>query len=116
MRIAHGSRRNVFNREQGSVIDLQGVQKASVTDCAFDHSGRGGASIRFNEMRWDEITVSRCNLYESGRIASFWNTGIGDDMTGYEPRYADPQAGDYRQAPDSPLAGQATDGTNVGIN
>lgn len=87
-----------------------------MTDCAFDRSGRGGASIRFNEMRWDEITVSRCNLYESGRIASFWNTGIGDDMTGYEPRYADPQAGDYRQAPDSPLAGQATDGTNVGIN
>lgn len=80
------------------------------------YCGRGGASIRFNEMRWDEITVSRCNLYESGRIASFWNTGIGDDMTGYEPRYADPQAGDYRQAPDSPLAGQATDGTNVGIN
>lgn len=116
VRISHCTFRNVFNREQGSVIDLQGVQKASVTDCAFDHSGRGGASIRFNEMRWDEITVSRCNLYESGRIASFWNTGIGDDMTGYEPRYADPQAGDYRQAPDSPLAGQATDGTNVGIN
>lgn len=116
VRISHCTFRNVFNREQGSVIDLQGVQKASVTDCAFDHSGRGGASIRFNEMRWDEITVSRCNLYESGRIASFWNTGIGDDMTGYEPRYADPQTGDYRQAPDSPLAGQATDGTNVGIN
>lgn len=116
VRISHCTFRNVFNREQGSVIDLQGVQKASVTDCAFDHSGRGGASIRFNEMRWDEITVSRCNLYESGRIASFWNTGIGDDMTGYEPCYADPQAGDYRQAPDSPLAGRATDGTNVGIN
>lgn len=116
VRISHCTFCNVFNREQGSVIDLQGVQKASVTDCAFDRSGRGGASIRFNEMRWDEITVSRCNLYESGRIASFWNTGIGDDMTGYEPCYADPQAGDYRQAPDSPLAGQATDGTNVGIN
>ena len=104
-------------------LSCVGVSRSSVlllTLRAFggqqDRSGRGGASIRFNEMRWDEITVSRCNLYESGRIASFWNTGIGDDMTGYEPRYADPQAGDYRQAPDSPLAGRATDGTNVGIN
>ena len=75
-RISHCTFYNVFNREQGSVIDLTGVQKASVTDCTFDRSGQGGASIRFNEMRWDEIEVSHCNLYEAGRIASFWDTCV----------------------------------------
>lgn len=115
-RIEHCTFYNVFNREQGNVIDLSGVQQASVRDCTFEKSGRGGACIRFNEMRWDDIEVTRCNFHDAGRISSFWNTGVKDDMLGLEPRYADPQNNDFRQHRDSPLAGRATDGTNVGIN
>lgn len=115
-RISHCTFYNVFNREQGSVIDLTGVQKASVTDCTFEKSGQGGASIRFNEMRWDEIEVSHCNLYEAGLIASFWDTCVKGDMLQTKPVYADPANNDFRQSPASPLANKATDGKNIGIN
>lgn len=63
---------NVDNKEQGSVMRLMGVQQAEVRHCTFIDSGRGGASIRFNEMRWDKISVSDITLQNSGRISSFW--------------------------------------------
>lgn len=63
---------NVDNKEQGSVMRLIGVQQAEVSHCTFIDSGRGGASIRFNEMRWDKISVSDITLQNSGRISSFW--------------------------------------------
>lgn len=116
VRISHCTFYNVFNREQGSVIDLTGVQKASVADCTFDKSGQGGACIRFNEMRWDEIEVSHCNFYEAGRIASFWDTCIKGGMLQAKPVYAAPENNDFRQSPASPLANKATDGKNIGIN
>ncbi len=100
---------NVFNREQGSVVDLSGVQKVRVTGCSFELSGQGGASVRLNEMRRDEITISRNNLFNAGRIFTFWGTGVKDDNTALQPVYADPANGDWRQAASSPLKG-------VGIN
>ena len=63
---------NVDNKEQGSVLRLLGVQIADINHCNFSNSGRGGASIRFNEMSWDKISVSTINLWNSGRISSFW--------------------------------------------
>ena len=63
---------NVDNKEQGSVMRLIGVQQAEISHCSFTDSGRGGASIRFNEMSWDKISVSDISLQNSGRIASFW--------------------------------------------
>lgn len=63
---------NVDNKEQGSVMRLLGVQQAEISHCTFIDSGRGGASIRFNEMSWDKISVSHINLKNSGRISSFW--------------------------------------------
>ena len=67
-------------------------------------------------MRWDEIEVSHCNLYEAGLIASFWNTCVKGDMLQTKPVYADPANNDFRQSPASPLANKATDGKNIGIN
>lgn len=63
---------NVDNKEQGSVMRLLGVQQAEISHCTFIDSGKGGASIRFNEMRWDKISVSDITLKNSGRISSFW--------------------------------------------
>ena len=62
----------VDNKEQGSVMRLIGVQQADISHCTFVDSGQGGASIRFNEMRWDKISVSNITLKNSGRISSFW--------------------------------------------
>lgn len=68
----HCTFENVDNKEQGSVLRLIGVQEAYIHDCTFIDSGRGGASIRFNEMSWDKLSVSDITLKNSGRISSFW--------------------------------------------
>lgn len=58
------------NRERGSVLRLIGPQVLSIADCVFIDSGRGGASIRLDECRWDDISISGCNFQNSGRIIS----------------------------------------------
>jgi poly(beta-D-mannuronate) lyase len=63
---------NVNNREQGATLRLIGTQKADVRSCVFSNSGRGGASIRFDEMRWDKISVTGCSFRSSGQVRSFW--------------------------------------------
>lgn len=63
---------NVDNKEQGSVMRLIGVQQADISHCTFIDSGRGGASIRFNEMRWDKLSITDITLKNSGRISTFW--------------------------------------------
>lgn len=64
---------NVDNKEQGSVLRLIGVQKAQINKCTFINSGQGGAIIRFNEMRWDKLSLSNIDVSNSGRISSFWD-------------------------------------------
>jgi poly(beta-D-mannuronate) lyase len=63
---------DVNNREQGATLRLIGVQKADVRSCTFAKSGRGGAAIRFDEMRWDKISVTGCSFRNSGKVRSFW--------------------------------------------
>ncbi|MDR0419702.1 MAG: hypothetical protein LBH34_05775 [Prevotellaceae bacterium] len=76
---------SVNNREQGSVLRLIGAQMATVHDCLFVDSGRGGASIRFDEMSWDKISVYDCNLYNSGRIHSFFGKAITGNIANERP-------------------------------
>ncbi len=114
--IDHCTFYNVNNCEQASVIELTGAQKASVTNCTFEKSGQGGASIRLSEKRWDLITISRCNFWEAGRISTFWGTGVKDNMLNVQPVYANPGEGNYKQKANSPLKGKATDGMDIGVN
>lgn len=58
------------NSERGSVLRLIGPQTLSVGDCSFVDSGRGGATIRLDECRWDAISISGCHFQNSGRIIS----------------------------------------------
>ncbi len=76
------------NREQGSVVRLIGVQKARIDDCNFYVSGSGGASIRFEEMRWDDIQMSNINLWKSGRIDTFWGVPV-KNQTNIDPKFKD---------------------------
>ncbi|MFR9548028.1 MAG: polysaccharide lyase 6 family protein [Rikenellaceae bacterium] len=76
------------NREQGSVVRLIGVQKARIDNCNFYVSGSGGASIRFEEMRWDDIQMSNINLWESGRIDTFWGVPV-KNQTKVNPKFKD---------------------------
>lgn len=113
--VDHCTIENVDNKEQGSAMRLIGVQNAVVTNCSFANSGRGGASIRFNEMSWDKLSVSHINLYNSGRIASFWNKLGSKNITNYKPEYVDMDASNFYQASTSPLKNRASEGKDLGI-
>jgi poly(beta-D-mannuronate) lyase len=63
---------DVNNREQGSVLRLVGVQTVDIDNLTFKNSGRGGCAIRFEERRWDKISVSRCKFINSGELKSFF--------------------------------------------
>lgn len=115
VKINHCTIENVDNKEQGSAMRLIGVQQAAVTNCSFANSGRGGASIRFNEMSWDKLSVSNINLHNSGRIASFWDKLNNKNRTNYKPEYIDMDAANFYQAPTSPLKHKALDGKDLGI-
>lgn len=82
------------NREQGSVVRLIGVQKARIDNCNFYVSGSGGASIRFEEMRWDDIQMADINLWESGRIDTFWGVPV-KNQTNIDPKFKDIENMDF---------------------
>ncbi len=86
---------DVNNREQGSVLRLIGAQNADVRTCIFSNSGRGGASIRFDEMSWDKVSVSDCNLWNSGRIQSFWGKVAKGGITNLDPQFKDIEEYDF---------------------
>lgn len=113
--VNHCTIENVDNKEQGSAMRLIGVQQATVSNCAFANSGKGGASIRFNEMSWDKLSVSSINLNNSGRIASFFGKLESKDITNYKQEYTNVDAYNFFQTPTSPLRNKASDGKNIGI-
>lgn len=93
--VSHCTIENVDNKEQGSAMRLIGVQQATISNTSFENSGRGGASIRFNEMSWDKLTLSHINLYNSGRIASFWGKLEIKNITNDKPVYRDNNTCDF---------------------
>lgn len=113
--VNHCSLENVDNKEQGSAIRLIGVQNAIITNCSISNSGKGGASIRFNEMSWDKLLVSCINLFNSGRIFSFWNKLDNKSITNYKPEYVDLENGVFYQTIKSPLKNRALDNEDIGI-
>lgn len=113
--INHCTIENVDNKEQGSAMRLIGVQQATVSNCTFANSGKGGASIRFNEMSWDKLSVSSINLENSGRIASFFGKLESKNITHHKPEYINIEAYNFHQAPASPLKHKGTDGKDIGI-
>ena len=76
---------------------------------------KGEDSIRFNEMSWDKLSVSYINLYNSGRIASFWGKLRSKNITNYRPEYVDANTGNFYQISTSPLSNKASDKKDLGI-
>ncbi|MDB5251034.1 MAG: hypothetical protein JWP27_203 [Flaviaesturariibacter sp.] len=106
---------DVNNKERGSGMRLFGVQNAIVRNTIFSNTGRGGAAIRFDETHWDKISVSHCNLYQSGRVSSFWGGVVTGPMYRVKPMYRSLAAYRFFLQPGSLLATKATDGGPVGL-
>ncbi|RYY64535.1 MAG: hypothetical protein EOO12_09420 [Chitinophagaceae bacterium] len=106
---------DVNNKERGAGLRLLGVQNIVVKNTLFSNTGRGGASIRLDETNWDKITVTNCNLYQSGRVASFWGKAVKGPMYALKPAYRRASAYNFSNAATSPLLGKATDGGAIGL-
>lgn len=56
------------NQERGSTLRLIGVQTAYLSNLTFKNSGRGGAAIKFDECRWDDIRLDNIKYENSGKL------------------------------------------------
>ena len=106
---------DVNNKERGSGMRLYGVQNATVQNTSFSNTGRGGASIRFDEASWDKISVTNCNIYNSGKVASFWGKVITGPMFNIRPVYQSPASYQFTLQNGSALSTKGTGGTPVGL-
>ena len=106
---------DVNNKERGAGMRLFGVQNATVRNTLFSNTGRGGASLRFDETHWDKITVTNCNVYNSGRIYSFWGKVVTGPMFNLKPGYRSLDTHDFSLQTGSALATKGTDGDAVGL-
>jgi poly(beta-D-mannuronate) lyase len=106
---------DVNNKERGSGMRLYGVQNVTVQNTIFSNTGRGGASIRFDEASWDKIAVTNCNIYNSGRVASFWGKVITGPMFNSKPVYQSINKYNFALQPGSVLATKGTNGKPVGL-
>jgi poly(beta-D-mannuronate) lyase len=95
---------------------LYGVQNVTVKNTIFSNTGRGGASLRFDEASWDKIAVSNCNIYNSGRVSSFWGKVITGPMFAIKPAFKSITTYDFSLQPTSALQTKGIGGTSIGIN
>lgn len=106
---------DVNNKERGSGMRLFGVQNVTVKNTSFSNTGRGGASIRFDETHWDKIAVTHCNVYNSGKIYSFWGRAVTGPVFNTKPVYQSPSTYNFSLQTTSPLVGKGTDGSAIGL-
>jgi poly(beta-D-mannuronate) lyase len=103
--IDHCTFHNVENRMQGTVVKLIGVQVASITNSVFNYSGKGGRIIWFEEMAWDQLNVDHCNVYDSGRISTFFNKATGQHILNKKPSFKNTTGNDFRLAQTNGFSG-----------
>lgn len=113
--IDHCVLEDVNNKERGAGVRLFGAQNIIVRNTLFSNTGRGGASIKFDETNWDKISVTHCNLYNSGRISSFWGKVITGPMYSLKPVYQSASNFNFSQTSLSPLLNKGTDKSGIGL-
>lgn len=114
--INHCNLEDVNNKERGAGFRLFGVQNITVKNSSFSNTGRGGASIRFDENSWDKIKVTHCNFYNSGRVFSFFGKVVTGPVFNLKPVYRNAASYDFTQSSTSPLLKKAKDGRAIGLN
>jgi len=67
---------NVNNQERGSTVMAWGAQIVNIIYNQFMGSGRGGCVVRFDEAAYHILNVNNNNIYNSGRICSFYGNVV----------------------------------------
>jgi len=114
LRVNHCLFEDVNNKELGAVLKLIGVQYANITNSIFSNSGRGGRSILFQSFRYSFKRVYNCDLYNAGRIGSFYNDVKEEKIEHIRPVYTNVKNFNFRLINKAELHGAGIkDGKNV---
>ncbi|MBA4197083.1 MAG: TonB-dependent receptor [Chitinophaga sp.] len=106
---------DVDNREQGCVIKLLGVQYARVINSIFNNSGKGGRTVWFEELSWDDVKVDNCDFYNAGRVQTFHGKLFGIHNLKVKPMFTDENKNNFSLHASSLLKTKASDGKNIGL-
>lgn len=110
----HCTFNEVANIELGSVINLSGVQYSDITNSIFYNSGRAGRMVKYEDYGWTKNNISFCDAFQTGRIESYYNNIIGENIWKVDPKFKNSSIGDFRLAQNSSLVGKASDGMDLG--
>jgi poly(beta-D-mannuronate) lyase len=114
--VDHCTFHNVANVELGSVLKLIGVQQSDIRNSLFSQSGQAGRIARYEDFKGTRNKIHHCNLYQAGKVESFYPTIVGEGMTQFKPEFRALERYDLRQKVGSLLAKKATDGLDMGVN
>ncbi|RIJ42517.1 polysaccharide lyase 6 family protein [Pontibacter oryzae] len=114
LKVDHCTFNKVNNTELGSVLRLVGVQWAEITNSIFSNSGQGGRAVFFESPRWSYNHIDYSNLYQSGKIDSFYGNVTGKHMYTVQPEYTQPGQGNFQLKSGSKLSGKGSDGKPLG--
>lgn len=114
LKVDHCTFNKVNNTELGSVLRLVGVQWAEITNSIFSNSGQGGRAVFFESPRWSHNRIDYANLYQSGKIDSFYGNVTGKHMYTVQPEYTQPGQGNFQLKSGSKLSGKGSDGKPLG--
>jgi hypothetical protein len=62
-----------------------GAQIVNIINNQFVRSGRGGCAVRFDEATYHILNVNNNNIYNSGRICSFYGNVVRGTNTNNPP-------------------------------
>lgn len=112
--IDHCTFNNVGNTELGYTVRLHGVQYSKTTNTLFNNSGKSGRAIWYEDFGWTKNSISNSNLFQSGKIQSFYGNVVKGKLTNYQPVFKNAEAMDFTLIPSSPLKNKGTDKKDIG--
>ncbi len=111
----HCTFNNVGNAELGFAVRLHGVQHSDLKNLLFNNSGKSGRAIWFEDFGWTKNSIRAINLYESGRIESFYNNILKGNPLNVKPVFVNEAKLNFQLSPGSSLSNKGTDGKALGI-
>ena len=114
--VDHCTFHNVGNVELGSVLKLIGVQWSDIRNTLFSQSGQAGRIARYEDFKGTRNRLHNCNVFQSGKVESFYPNIVGEGMLKIKPEFVAPEKYDFRQKPTSSLKKKAADGLDIWVN
>jgi poly(beta-D-mannuronate) lyase len=112
--IDHCTFNNVGNTELGYAVRLYGVQFSTTTNCLFNNSGKSGRAVWYEDFGWTKNLISNTNLFNSGKIQSFYNNVVKGKLENLPVKFSNEDALDFSLASSSPLKHKGTDKKDLG--